>query len=110
VPSAISTHVETTGGLSMEDVRRVVARQRSQIRFCYEQGLASRPDLAGRVSVRWIVAPDGHVQTSMIDAGRTDIHAAQVESCVTQTVSRWTFPASEGPTAVTYPFVLQTQD
>jgi hypothetical protein len=110
VPGPISTHVETTGGLTMEEVRRVVARQRGQIRFCYEQGLASRPDLAGRVSVRWVVSADGHVATSGIDTARTDIHAAQVESCVAQTVTRWTFPASDGPTAVTYPFVLQTHE
>ncbi len=110
IPSAISTTVTTTGGLTREEVRRVVARQRGQIRFCYEQGLASRPDLSGRVSVRWVVSPDGHVATSGIDASGTDIRAAQVESCVAQTVSRWTFPASDGPTAVTYPFVLQTHD
>jgi hypothetical protein len=110
VPGPISTHVETTGGLTMEEVRRVVARQRGQIRFCYEQGLASRPDLAGRVSVRWVVSPDGHVASAGIDTTHTDIRAAQVESCVSQAVSRWTFPASDGPTAVTYPFVLQTHE
>ncbi len=110
VPSPISTHVETAGGLTMEEVRRVVARQRGQIRFCYEQALTSRPDLSGRVSVRWVVSPDGHVATSGIDASRTDIHASQVESCVAQAVSRWTFPAGDGPTAVTYPFVLQTHE
>ena len=47
-------------------IRRVIQRNIGQIRFCYEQGLHSRPDLSGRVGVRFIISPSGGVQTAMV--------------------------------------------
>ncbi len=99
-------HVTTVGGLSREQIRAVVARHRPEVRFCYEQGLISRPDLAGRVAVAFQISPDGHVSSSGVTAA-TD-GTERVASCVGQAVSRWTFPASPSPTGVTYPFILES--
>ena len=108
VPVIHETGVTTTdGGLSREQVRRTIRQHINEVRFCYEQGLMSRPDLEGRVSVRFMVNADGVVGMSSVadSSGPT----AQVGSCVSQAMRRWSFPSSSGPTLVTYPFVLQSQ-
>lgn len=97
---------ETRGGLSREQVQRTVRRHINEVRFCYQQELQSRPDLEGRVAVQFLVAADGRVSTSAV------VHSSgtvgNVGSCVSESVRRWTFPSSESPTSVTYPFVLQS--
>lgn len=97
---------EANGSLSRDVVRRVVGQHRSEVRFCYEQALGSRPDLEGRVTEQWVIAPSGRVQSVSIDGGDSDLSNAGVQACITQAVARWTFPASAGPTVVHYPFVL----
>lgn len=98
--------VETFGGLTRADIQRVVRRHKPEVRHCYEQGLISRPDLEGRVSVRFIVQPDGHVSTSVTQS--QSLGSDRVSECVSSAVYRWGFPQSEGITAVTYPFVFHT--
>ena len=98
--------VTTVGGLTRTDIQRVVRRHKPEVRHCYEQALISRPDLEGRVSVRFIVQPDGHVSTSVTQS--QSIGSDRVSECVSSAVYRWGFPQSEGITAVTYPFVFHT--
>jgi len=108
VPQITPRPVTTTGGLSREQVQRTVRQHINEVRFCYSQELQSRPDLEGRVAVQFFVRADGTVQTSAIAQQTGNI--GDVGSCVSQSVRRWTFPASEGPTSVTYPFVLQSAE
>jgi TonB family protein len=96
---------ETVGGLSREQIRRVVRRNLPQVRACYEQTLVSRPDLEGRVSVQFIISPSGAVQSAAV-AG-SSVANTTMESCVAQAVRRWPFPATAGVTSVTYPFMFQ---
>lgn len=95
------------GGLSREAIRRVVQRNLSQVRFCYEQGLTANPSIEGRVVVSWTVDSSGVVQASTISS--TTLGNAQVESCIAGAVRRWSFPQPDGgmPVGVNYPFVLQ---
>lgn len=96
----------TTGGLSRELVQRTIRRNLNQVRFCYEQGLQRRPDLEGRVSVRFMIGADGRVASASIadSSGTLD----SVGQCAADSVRRWTFASSDGPTLVTYPFVFQS--
>jgi outer membrane biosynthesis protein TonB len=56
--------------------------------------------------VQFFVSPDGTVQSSAVSQSSGAVGG--VGQCVSASVRRWTFPASEGPTSVTYPFVLQS--
>ncbi len=99
---------EVHGALSAEVIRRTIRRHINEVRFCYEQGLSTRPDLAGRVTVSFIIGASGAVQSSaMRDTTLSDAH---VESCIVQAVHRWTFPAPDGGgvVGVNYPFVLDS--
>ncbi|MEZ4251989.1 MAG: AgmX/PglI C-terminal domain-containing protein [Polyangiales bacterium] len=106
VPEMRPGRPEVLGGLSRTDIQRVVRRHKPEVAFCYEQALRSRPDLEGRVVVRFVVTPTGTVQTAMASAA--DGMSDRVASCVSESVQRWTFPTSPGVTSVTYPFVLAT--
>lgn len=96
---------DARGSLSREVIRRTVRRHLGEIRFCYEQGLRDDPSLAGRLSVQWMIGADGRVASAALAS--SDLHRPAVEQCALSAVRRWSFPASDGPTGVTYPFTLQ---
>lgn len=106
VPSIRPGEVESFGSLSKEVIRRVVRRHLNEVRFCYEQELNSRPDLDGRVSVKFVISPTGSVQSSMV--ADSTLGNSRAEQCIAQAVRRWTFPSPEGGgiVVVTYPFML----
>jgi len=106
VPGEVHIGVaEPVGGLSREEVRRVVRRNLPQVRHCYEQQLLSRPDLEGRVTVQFIIQQSGAVQSTGILSSSTG--SAALEQCVAQAVRRWAFPQSPAITSVSYPFMFQ---
>ncbi|MEM9069476.1 MAG: AgmX/PglI C-terminal domain-containing protein [Myxococcota bacterium] len=109
VPRIRSGHADVRGSLSKEVIRRVIRRHINEVKFCYEQELNARPDLEGRVTVRFIISPTGAVQTAMVQA--STLGNQRVEGCITQAVRRWTFPAPDGGgiVIVNYPFMLQAQ-
>jgi len=94
------------GTLTKEQIRRVVHRNIGQIKHCYEKGLMSRPDLEGRVSVKFIINGMGAVQNSGVSG--TSLGHSSTEQCIAQAVRRWTFPQPQGGgiVIVTYPFQL----
>lgn len=108
--------VGPSGALSPEVIRRVVRRHINEIRLCFEQALATAPELAGRIETRWVIAPSGSVSDAAIVSSALASPAATdggpparaVEACVLAAIPRWTFPAPEGGGAVnvTYPFVF----
>ncbi len=100
---------EVHGTLAREVIRRVIRRHRNEVRFCYEQGLQSQPDLQGRVTTRFVISPTGTVTTSLVAA--STVRHPPTEQCIARAIRRWTFPSpdSGGVVSVTYPFVLQTR-
>ncbi len=98
---------ETRGGLTQEQVRRTVRQHINEVRFCYEQALVRRPDLEGRVSAVFMISQSGAVQSAAVSSSVND---PRVAGCVRDAVTRWTFPRSEGMTAVTYPFLMQATE
>ncbi|MCS6797687.1 MAG: TonB family protein [Myxococcota bacterium] len=108
VPRIRQGTADVRGSLSKEVIRRVIHRRINEIRFCYEQELAQRPDLAGRVVVAFIISPTGAVQQASIAS--SDIGSSRVDNCVADAIRRLTFPAPEGGGIVivqSYPFVFE---
>jgi len=102
------TGLAVKGSLSKETIRRVVRLRLNQISYCYEQGLAKRPDLEGRVAVRFVISGTGGVMS--VAVADTTLGDARVEACITRTVERLTFPQPSGGgiVIVTYPFHLKS--
>jgi TonB family protein len=107
VPRVISSGAEVRGSLSKESIRRVIQRHLNEVRFCYEEALRRRPELAGRVQTAFLIAPSGAVQQASI--AESSLNSPEVEDCIVRAVRRWPFPAPEGGGYVTvrYPFLLE---
>ena len=98
------------GALSKDTIRRIVRRHLNEIKFCYERGLQKRPDLAGRVSVKFLIEPGGGVKTAHVAGSTTGDDT--VDQCIARTVSRMVFPMPKesGIVIVTYPFTLASSE
>jgi hypothetical protein len=90
------------GGLSPDQIHRVVMAHRGALRACYETEAEKDPTLKGGLSVTWTIDPSGAVTSANVAS--TTIHNARVEGCVLRQVRNWRFPASDSPSLPTYPF------
>jgi hypothetical protein len=104
----VHTGAVVYGSLTKDQIRRVVRNHLGDVKFCYERELAARPDLAGRVSVQFVINGVGAVQTAV--AKESTLGSIALDACIAQAVRRWTFPqpAGGGVVIVTYPFQLET--
>jgi Ca-activated chloride channel family protein len=103
-PQIVMTLPTVTGTLSKEVIRRVIRQHVNQLRFCYEQELASIPDLSGKIVVEFTIDATGSVISAKIKS--TTLGNSTVETCIVKALRSWKFPAPEGGgvVKVTYPF------
>ena len=107
VPHMPRTTADTlAGALSRDHIQRVIHRNLPKFRHCYEQSLLSAPDLAGRVTLSFIVRADGAVMSA--EVASSDLASERTEKCLADSMKHLSFDASPGVTAVTYPFVFQS--
>lgn len=97
---------KVNGRLPKEVVRRIVRQNYGRFRLCYEQGLGRNPNLAGRVSVRFVIGRNGAV--SNVSNGGSDLPDSAVVKCVVRAFYGLSFPKPEGGiVTVVYPIMLQ---
>ena len=85
------------------------ARLRIRVRlFAVQRELTRDPDLAGSVTVRFVIARDGRVSSSAVK--RSSMGNAAVESCVASRILRFHFPEPRGGgvVIVSYPFIFSS--
>ena len=74
---------------AMRMAQRIVRQRFGSFRACYEAGLRSNPNLQGRVSVRFVIASDGRVSTSVNSSSK----GCELNNCMPEfvpiCVSRW---------------------
>jgi len=97
------------GGLSREEIQRVISRVMSQIKYCYEKELNKDPNLEGKLVMFWLISGSGDVQTA--SASQNTFSGASgppIEQCVQRIIQRLKFPSPKGGGVVnvTYPFVF----
>lgn len=91
------------GGLSPEQVRRVVMAHAGALRACYETEAQRNPNLKGGISVQWQIDTAGAVAGAQIK--QTSLSNPRVEGCVLRQIKGWKFPSADAPTTVAeYPF------
>jgi hypothetical protein len=97
--------VQVTGHLPIEVIQRVVRQNFGRFRICYEAGLATNPNLQGRVMTKFVVDRSGAV-TAAQDGG-SDLPNQSVVQCVVRAFSDLSFPQPEGGiVTVVYPLVF----
>lgn len=94
---------QSRGGLTQEQVRRVVAAHVGALRACYESEAQKNPNLKGGVTAAFQIEPSGSVSTASV--ANSSLGNPRVEGCVIRQVKSWRFPSSDSPTTVAgYPF------
>lgn len=100
---AVGGTASAKGGLSPEQIRRVVMSHIGAVRACYESEAQRNPGLKGGVTVQWQIDAGGTVTSASV--GGSTLGNPRVEGCIVRQVQRWKFPASESPTTVAgFPF------
>lgn len=96
------------GGLSKEQILKVVQSHAAAIQFCYEKELQRFPHLAGKVVVDWKVNLNGRVDGARI--GSSSLGNPSAESCMVRQVKNWQFPKPNGVICnVSFPFFFKGQ-
>ena len=94
---------DAEGGLTKEQVNRVVKAHQSAIRYCYEKELQRAPSLQGKVELYWVIKTNG--TTDRIKVATSTLGSRAVEGCMERQVRNWQFPRSDSDTIVqSYPF------
>jgi TonB family protein len=106
VPEVIASIATVRGSLDKDIIRRIVRRHLNEVRYCYDEGLARKPGLSGRLVVQFTIAPTGNVLASALAS--SSLASVPVEACVVNAVKRWAFPAPSGGglVIVSYPFEM----
>jgi hypothetical protein len=88
--------------MSSSAVRRPFGEHWTELRACYEQARASRPDLRGRMIVQMTIGTDGRASPVNIDPSLD----AELDACWTRAIGTFSFQAPAQTTSVRYPFDL----
>jgi outer membrane biosynthesis protein TonB len=95
------------GGLTAEEIDRVVKARAGVFRACYQKELNHTPGIGGKLIIHFKIGSDGSVQAGNTStAGGSTLRNDAVEQCVKSNVNRLKFPAKGGIANVNYPFVF----
>jgi outer membrane biosynthesis protein TonB len=95
------------GGLTKDQIAAVINRHMGEVIYCYEKGLQVNPDLAGRVSMKFVINGGGRVSSANV--GGSSLNNVKVEACIVNRLRGWPFPKPVGGVnvKVEYPFALK---
>jgi outer membrane biosynthesis protein TonB len=95
-------------GLDPDVIAAVIRRYLPQIQHCYESRLVHRPEIRGKVLVKFqIIASGSVIKPSVME---TTLNDSVVESCIKEKIKNWKFPKPRGGGVVDvkYPFLLMS--
>jgi len=95
------------GGLTAEEIDRVVKARAGVFRACYQKELNHTPGIGGKLIIHFKIGGDGVVESGNTStAGGSTMRNDAVEDCVKRNVNALRFPAKGGRANVNYPFVF----
>jgi len=95
------------GGLTSEEIDRVVKARAGIFRACYQKELNHTPGIGGKLVIHFKIGGDGVVQAgNTATSNGSTMRNDAVEQCVKSNVNRLKFPAKGGIANVNYPFVF----
>ena len=104
-PSLRMGTTSVSGRLPPEVIQRIVRQNFGRFRLCYERGLREQPTLAGRISIKFTIGPDGSTHNAQVQSSTLDSRA--VEGCVVHSFAGLRFPEPEvGSVNVVFPIMF----
>lgn len=98
------------GSIDKEAIRKTILDHAPEVRDCYEERLAADPRLEGKITVKWVVGPDGRASSPQVDGAQTTLASEDVARCVMERIVTWQFPrpVGGGIAVIAYPWVLRS--
>ncbi|SMF63066.1 hypothetical protein SAMN02745866_04067 [Alteromonadaceae bacterium Bs31] len=107
VSAAMSKKVKIKGGLSRDQVKRVIDAHMNEIVYCYEKSLLSSPNMAGKAVFEWKVLMSGGV--GEVNIKSSNLQSNQIHSCIKGAIKGWQFPQPSGTAVfVSFPFIFDS--
>jgi hypothetical protein len=96
------------GGLARSEIQEVVAAKMTRIKRCYEAELEWQHDLAGKVTLHWVIRSTGDVGEVVVILDT--MGKESLTRCLVAAIQPMLFPRPKGGGVVnvTYPFVFGT--
>ena len=105
VQARLSKSVRIRGGMSREEVKRVIEQHLDEITYCYETALISNPSIKGKITMEWKILMSGKVGEVRIKS--STIKSPEIYSCIKAAIKTWQFPKPVGnEVVVSYPFIF----
>lgn len=80
-------------GLTLAEVSKVVRSHTGVFRACYQREREKKPDLTGKLVVRYTIHDDGSIGDVRIVDSESTLHDAALAKCVQQQWQRLRFPS-----------------
>lgn len=108
-PRLVESTPRISGELDENTIKTYIRRYLSGIKWCYQDRLQANRKLGGKLTLAFTILPNGGVHDPR--AANSTLGDAVLESCITNKMSRWKFPAPKdgGVVEVGYPLILKTQ-
>ena len=108
-PALKMKNPEVSGAMDKRIIQKVVRQHSAELRACYEKELAKTKGISGRIVVNWEIEAQGSV--SKAEVKESTVGNSDLESCFTESIKFWRFPAPKGGqnVKVDYPFELMVQ-
>ncbi len=105
VQARLNKSVKIRGGMSREDVKRVIEQHLDEITYCYETALISNPSIKGKITMEWKILMTGAVGEVRIKS--STIKSPEIYGCIKSAIKTWQFPMPVGnEVVVSYPFIF----
>jgi len=106
VSADLKAPVNILGGMSREEVRRVIDQHMDEITSCYEAALIEDASLMGKMAFEWRILESGKVGEVRIQ--NSTVKSDALHSCIKVAIKSWGFPEPRGATevVVSYPFIF----
>ncbi len=105
VKADIKAPVSVQGGMSREEVKRVIDAHMDEISYCYETALIEDPALMGKSTFEWRILESGRVGEVRIRT--SSVRSDTLHGCISRAIRSWQFPRPRGAEVlVSYPFVF----
>lgn len=111
VPVAIASNASVSGKLDRETVQQIIRRNMGGIKWCYQDALGRTSTLRGKVTLKFVILPNGRVDGPSASPDSGAINDATMLECIRNKVSRLRFPSPKdgGIVQVSYPVHLKTR-
>lgn len=100
--------ITTSGGISKEDLQKIIKQQITSIEFCYQKTLKKKPNIQGEVIIQLVIDSKGKVTKANLVSSK--LNDKKLQECILQKIKGLNFspPTDTDRVTVTVSFNLKS--